>query len=146
MFAFKAIMRHFDYLHLSFKALKYFINYICENFIQTIYMGSIKEIFKKNFLLLKSIYKRYHFSRIAFAVILVFILIIDQNSLINNLRYIYKIQGLERQISHYQNLIDDSKNRLIELNSDQENLEKFAREQFLMKKDNEDIFIVDSED
>ncbi len=62
------------------------------------------------------------------------------------MQYIYKIQALERQIGHYQDLIDDSKNRLIELNSNQENLEKFAREQFLMKRDNEDIFIINSED
>ncbi len=109
-------------------------------------MDAIKERFKNKILLLKSIYKKYHFSRIAFTVILIFILFIDKNSLINNLQYIYKIQALERQIGHYQDLIDDSKNRLIELNSNQENLEKFAREQFLMKRDNEDIFIINSED
>lgn len=109
-------------------------------------MDAIKESLKNKILLLKSIYKKYHFSRIAFTVILIFILFIDKNSLINNLQYIYKIQALERQIGHYQDLIDDSKNRLIELNSNQENLEKFAREQFLMKRDNEDIFIINSED
>ena len=109
-------------------------------------MDALKQSFEKTFHSLKSIYKKYNISRFAFLGILIFILFIDRNSLINNLQYIYKIQALEREISHYQDLIDDSKNRLIELNSDQENLEKFAREQFLMKRDNEDIFIIKSED
>ena len=32
------------------------------------------------------------------------------------------------------------------LKTNNENLEKFAREQYLMKKDNEDIFIIVEED
>ncbi len=109
-------------------------------------MDVIKEKFKKIFDYLKSIYKKYHFSRIAFTGILIFILFIDNNSLIDNLKYIYQIQALEREISHYQDLIDESKDKLIELNSNHDNLEKFAREQFLMKKANEDIFIINSND
>ena len=109
-------------------------------------MDALKQSFEKTFHSLKSIYKKYPFSRIAFIGTLLGTLFIGNNSLTKNLQYIYKIQALEREISHYQDLIDESKNRLIELNSDQENLEKFAREQFLMKKDNEDIFIIKSED
>ncbi len=146
MFAFREIKCHFDYLRHVFRVLQDFINYICVNFISYLFMDVIKGNFKKTFDSLKSIYKKYHFSRIAFTGILIFILFIDNYSLIHNLRYIYQIQALEREISYYQNLIDESKDKLIELNSNHDNLEKFAREQFLMKKANEDIFIIKSND
>ena len=37
---------------------------------------------------------------------------------------------------------ENDRNRLNELRTNNENLEKFAREQYLMKKPNEDIFII----
>ena len=48
-------------------------------------------------------------------------------------------------IEHYQHVIDESNRRLNELRSNSENLEKFAREQYLMKKPNEDIYIIEVE-
>jgi len=44
--------------------------------------------------------------------------------------------------AYYQKKIDDDKRRIQELKTNNDNLEKFAREQYLMKKDNEDIFII----
>ena len=46
---------------------------------------------------------------------------------------------------YYQEKIKIDSRKLEELRTDRENLEKFAREQYLMKKDNEDIFIVKDE-
>ena len=48
------------------------------------------------------------------------------------------------KIYYYEKIKIDSR-KLEELRTDRENLEKFAREQYLMKKDNEDIFIVKDE-
>ena len=44
--------------------------------------------------------------------------------------------------NHYQQIVDESKARLEELRSNDENLEKFARETYQMKRDNEDVFII----
>jgi cell division protein FtsB len=43
---------------------------------------------------------------------------------------------------YYQQKIEEDRRRIDELKTNTENLEKFAREQYLMKKDNEDIFVI----
>ena len=43
-------------------------------------------------------------------------------------------------------MIKKDKNRIHELKTNRDNLEKFAREQYLMKKKNEDIFIIIEEE
>lgn len=53
------------------------------------------------------------------------------------------IKQLEKEISIYKNEIEENKEKMQELQSSDENLEKFAREQHLMKKKNEDIFIIE---
>lgn len=52
------------------------------------------------------------------------------------------IQKLEEQKDYYKERIEKDREKLIELRSDEEQLEKFAREEYLMKKDNEDVFVI----
>ena len=54
-----------------------------------------------------------------------------------------EIKDLESQIDYYRKQIEDDRKKLEELQSNIENLEKFARENYFMKKDDEEIFIVD---
>ena len=49
---------------------------------------------------------------------------------------------MEEQKIYYIEKISHDSARLNELRTDAENLEKFAREQYLMKKDNEEIFVI----
>jgi len=77
--------------------------------------------------------------------IILFILIIlffDDNNLIERFRLIDEAKELESQIEFYEKEIDESNRKLEELKTDSHNLEKFAREEFFMKKDNEDIYII----
>ena len=60
---------------------------------------------------------------------------IDENSFIQS-------SQLRKSVNHYQQIVDESKARLEELRSNDENLEKFARETYQMKRDNEDVFII----
>jgi cell division protein FtsB len=53
-----------------------------------------------------------------------------------------RIVELKRQKEHYQTEIEENEKRMQELQSNPENLEKFAREQYLMKKKREYIFIM----
>jgi len=53
-----------------------------------------------------------------------------------------EIRQLEDDREYYQQEIKKDSTRLHELTTDKENLEKYAREQFLMKKKNEDVFVV----
>lgn len=54
----------------------------------------------------------------------------------------FEINKKTNEIENIQALIQADKQHYHELTSDPELLEKFAREQYLMKKDNEDIYIV----
>lgn len=66
---------------------------------------------------------------------------IDENSFVQNIRYDRQISQLRKSVNHYQQIVDESRARLDELRSDDENLEKFARETYQMKRDNEDVFV-----
>ena len=53
-----------------------------------------------------------------------------------------EIRQLEDDREYYMEQIQKDSARLSELTTNKENLEKYAREQFLMKKSNEDVFVV----
>ncbi len=82
-------------------------------------------------------------------VLVIFVLwmmVFDESSFINRISNQRKLNDLERQKEHYLEQIDKDKNRLKELSGDKKEIEKFAREQYLMKKENEDIFIIKEDD
>ncbi|MDH6534839.1 septum formation initiator family protein [Parabacteroides sp. 52] len=59
-------------------------------------------------------------------------------------RYVYeeKIRELEKEIKFYEAEIVTNRQKLNDLHTDKEGLERFAREEYLMKKSDEDIFII----
>lgn len=65
----------------------------------------------------------------------------DSYTIKDRFEYDKKILLLKDEINYYQNEIKQSKRKMIELESNKEGLERFAREQYLMKKEDEDIFI-----
>lgn len=66
----------------------------------------------------------------------------DQYNLLSRFSNIQKLRQLEKEKFHYIVEIDNNKRMLQELKGDNATLEKFAREQYLMKKKNEDIYLV----
>ena len=65
-----------------------------------------------------------------------------QYSFIDRLQLRSKINQLENEQKYYREKIEEDKRKKEELLGSRDNLEKFAREQYLMKKENEDIFII----
>ncbi len=53
-----------------------------------------------------------------------------------------KLNNLENEKEYYQEKIADVKQERHELLSNDELLEKFAREKYLMKKESEDLYII----
>jgi cell division protein FtsB len=86
---------------------------------------------------------RYLLTAVIFAVWLLFF---DNNNLIERYRDIAALKQLKRDREYFSNRIEEDSRKLNELKTSNENLEKFAREEYLMKKENEDIFIIVSED
>ncbi len=66
----------------------------------------------------------------------------DQNNMMDRIQNMNQLHQLEKDRIYYISKIKEDSSKLIELKTDSKNLEKFAREQYLMKKDNEDIFII----
>jgi len=70
------------------------------------------------------------------------ILIFDQNNLFERIKLMREVNLLEEDRDYYIDRIVIDSARLIELKTSPDNLEKFAREQYLMKKKNEEIFVI----
>ena len=73
---------------------------------------------------------------------LIWIFFFDEHNLLQQLQNRIKLEQLIEQEEFLKNKIVSDQQKIKELKTSQDNLEKFAREQFLMKKENEDIFVV----
>ena len=74
---------------------------------------------------------------------LLWLVIFDRSNWVDMINEIRTIHSLENEKEYYQKKIESDNKKLKELKTNDENLEKFAREQYLMKKSDEDIFIVE---
>ena len=79
---------------------------------------------------------------IAFAAFVVWISFFDDNNLIQHQKNKMELALLQEQVDFYKHKIEADKRKLYELQTNDENLEKFAREQFYMKKADEDIYVI----
>lgn len=79
---------------------------------------------------------------IAFAAFIIWIVFFDDNNLIQHKKNIKELALLEEQVDFYKHKIEADKRKLYELQTNNENLEKFAREQFFMKRADEDIYVI----
>ena len=75
-------------------------------------------------------------------IFFVWLLVFDRNNLIDRYKYHRELLQLEVEKQYYLNRIEVDSKKLNELKTNDANLEKFAREQYLMKKPNEDIYLI----
>ena len=90
--------------------------------------------------LLKRIFSNFYI--IIGVVFLVWLTFFDSNDLYTQLKQMAKLKGLEDEKEFYVEKIADVKADREELLSNDELLEKFARENYLMKKPTEDIYVI----
>ena len=79
---------------------------------------------------------------ITILVFIAWIIFFDQNNLVERYKSLNELKKMKKNIEYYRVKISEDSLKIHELLSDKENLEKFAREEYLMKKDNEDVFII----
>ena len=77
---------------------------------------------------------------------LVWMIFLDSNDLISRFKLGAKLRNLNSENEYYQQKIAEVQKDREELMTNRELLEKFAREKYLMKKETEDIFIIQEED
>ena len=79
------------------------------------------------------------------AVFIVWMLFFDANSWLIHHELNTNIDALESEKEYYKKEIEKD-NKAIKTLSSEEGLEKFAREEYYMKRDNEEIYIIEYED
>ena len=86
-------------------------------------------------------YIRQHKYLITIVIFLIIIIFLDENNLLRRAQHKYEISELKSEIERYREQYEHDTKMLEELSHNPEALEKIAREKYLMKKPNEDIFI-----
>ncbi len=82
---------------------------------------------------------RYLLSSVFF---IVWMLFFDTNTIWSQIKLQMTINKMEAKKSYYEAEIDRVNQDLDDLLTDDRTLEKFARENYFMKKENEDIFVI----
>lgn len=90
--------------------------------------------------------RRFKFLRNKFFItgclFVVWVAFFDENDLVDRFQNMREIHKLKDEKSFYFKQFKEDSLRLNELETNNENLERFAREQYLMKKKNEDVFVI----
>ncbi len=79
---------------------------------------------------------------IAFAAFCVVILFLDKNDFLTQLERRKELRSLQQSKIHYTSEIATERKELEALKNNPATLEKYAREKYFMKRDNEEIFII----
>src|SRR3990167_1212948 len=72
----------------------------------------------------------------------VWVIFFDKNDLRSQLELRTEVQKLEEERNYFAKEINSITSDIKELYTNPKTLEKFAREKYLMKRDNEDIFVI----
>ncbi len=80
------------------------------------------------------------------AIFFAWIALFDSNSCYDQMRLKEEKGKLETEKAYYIEKIKQDSTNQQELKTSNKNLEKFARENYLMKKDNEDVFVIVEDD
>ncbi len=75
-------------------------------------------------------------------IVSVWIVFLDKNNVFSQLELTQQERKLENEHDYFRDKIDANKKALDELRTSPSSLEKFARETYMMKKDNEDLFVI----
>ncbi|MDI1354025.1 MAG: septum formation initiator family protein [bacterium] len=87
---------------------------------------------------MKIIKNKYFLTLVGLVVWLTFF---DKNDVFTQYELIQKCHKLDKDKDYYQSEIESNKTNLEELRTNKKSLETFSREKYLMKKENEDVYV-----
>ena len=93
-------------------------------------------MFKKIFKFLKN---RFVITTLIF---IVWMSALDKNSIIVQYKLSHELKDLRQMKNYYLTEIERDKNAIHDITTNVKTLEKYGREKYLMKRDNEDIFLI----
>lgn len=92
---------------------------------------------------LRKLNNRYVYTTVIFVVVILFI---DQFNLFEQIRLHRSLKDQKQQIEYYSKEIKESKEYLNALQNDTSTMEKVAREQYMMKRDNEVVYLIETQE
>jgi len=82
---------------------------------------------------------------VAIIIFVVSVGFVGENCVINRIEHKKEISELQRKIAEQQQRFANDKRDLEKLKNDPAEVRRIARERYFMKKDNEDVFIIEDE-
>jgi cell division protein FtsB len=75
-------------------------------------------------------------------IFIIWLILFDSNNLISRYKELKELHKLKKDKEYFSKRIETDRKKLHELKTDNDNLEKFAREQYRMKQPDEDLYII----
>jgi cell division protein FtsB len=92
---------------------------------------------------LRKLNNRYIYATVIF---LVLFLLVDQFNFFEQRKLRRTLKDQQQQIEYYEQEISESKELLNRLENDTATMERMAREQYMMKRDNEVIYLIETQE
>ena len=93
--------------------------------------------------ILRKLNNRYVYTVVFFLILFLFV---DQFNLFRQRELRRTLDDQKQQIEYYEKEISESKQYLYNLQNDTSTMEKVAREQYLMKRDNEVVYLIETQE
>ena len=93
--------------------------------------------------ILRKLNNRYVYAIVIFLVVFLFV---DQFNLFEQIRLRKTLKDNKDEIEFYEKEISDSKELLYKLQNDTATMEKVARENYMMKRDNEVVYLIETQE
>jgi cell division protein FtsB len=132
----------FNIMIFIFRCAK--IKYFCKNKRAMSFFSKTDEAFKSfrdklmGHRFFRIIFNKYFIAVLVFVISIIFI---DRNNAIRFVQTAKEIGKLQKQKAYYENGIRSADEKLNQLKSNRDSLEKFAREQYYFHKDGEDVYV-----
>ena len=93
--------------------------------------------------ILKKFNNKYLIVTLIFAVVLIFV---DQYNVFFQIKNFKKLRAAKQQIEFYDKEIENQQNILNNLHKDSAMMERIAREKYMMKRENEVIYVIETKE
>ncbi len=94
--------------------------------------------------MLKKLNKRTNLILLVFLIFIIWMLFFDENSFLTHRELNKEIEKVQKTNTYFKNEIKKDQKTIKDLQN-ADSLEKFGREHYLMKKENEEIFIIETD-
>jgi cell division protein FtsB len=81
---------------------------------------------------------------LAFTAFVVWMVFFDRNDFFTQQQRKAELKELETKIGYYEKQLNEAENELANLQNNPSLLEKYAREKYFMKRDNEDVYVFET--